>query len=150
MQSIKDYYPTLSAAIKGMIDGLNNAKNAHFEVDMETFGVLYNGICYGDAGFAAIQNIMPKPAIEYRKEGTPNSLSWSFLDTGFDQRELEAFEIAIDEFSSGVVSCLLEFYGISSLNSKCSSPDWNLETDNWQEELPKVAIYLNQLISLGY
>ena len=103
MRSIKEYYPTASSAIKGMVEGLIEIPGTEvhgklFKIDMSTFGAAGHTICFGCAATCAILNADPSLPVDMYARDTVN-----FID-------LFEFESSINCLRVGGSYKLLRFY----------------------------------------
>ena len=116
--------------VMAMVNGL---KKEHLKVDMDTFGLFYEGICYGCAATNAIceiSGVVFTPDNIYATGCKANAV-------GSDSLFLSYFEDAIDFLRLGNIGFyndIAEELGIATL----SEPENilpRLETGNWRENL---------------
>lgn len=145
MRRIKELAPKYSDAIRAMIDGLKKqSAREDFVIVMNTYGRCNNYICFGCAATCTIQELSGK---NYKHKVIRDFTSKA-LYTNIFASDLANFESCIDDFRAGITCSLLWFYDLEDVDFPV--PDWYLSTDNWQEELPKVENYLEEVIKLGY
>jgi hypothetical protein len=98
-----------SVAITYAIKGLERlATKPGYCVNLHTYGRAYDGICYGCAATAAIQEIAGKDLDESNIGNTQDRAK----ALGLEERELMAFESAINLSRSGRINKLLIFCGL--------------------------------------
>ena len=118
---------TAKEIIMAMVDGLINPVT---KIDMYTFGLCYNGICYGCAATNAICSIgMLDPDEELQSTGRPKYRKYSGLISGFED--------AIDALRNGNIdryNCLAQEYGFATIIESTELPE--IDNDNYQD--PKV------------
>lgn len=149
MRTIKQLAPKLSDALQAMVDGLNKqSKRQDFAVDMSTFGMAENGICFGCAATCAVQELAQINLTEDCIENAYDRAA-TFNVTVYD---LDTFEKAIDTFRRGNPYVLLAYYGIVEtglewmLHSYCGL---RLNTNDWKEKIPIVENYIKELKRLN-
>ena len=104
-----------SIAILRTIEGMRRLKqNKNFELDMFTFGKVKEGICYGCAATAAIQEIAQ---IELTQENI-SMISQRAKALSFDLKELYRFEHAINDARVGNIVNLLKFCDITNVDAR--------------------------------
>ena len=104
-----------SIAILRTIQGMRRLKqNKNFKLDMFTFGKVKEGICYGCAATAAIQEIAQ---IELTQENICTT-SQRAKALSFDPKELHLFEHAINDARVGDMVNLLKFCDITNVDAR--------------------------------
>ena len=125
---------TSKQIIEAMVNGI---KNKHVEIDMNTFGAVEDGICYGCAATNAIceiygAGISESSILETRSRASYVNSSYTFLDK---------FEYAIDHLRSGCIDSYNNCAKQISI-AKIKEPDWWLDepllmkTHNYESLLP--------------
>jgi len=144
MESIKELIQSKpSIALQAMVDGLREqSKRKDFEIRMSTFGHSDNKYCYGCAATCAIQKIANKNLS--RENIIVYGQRAKFLN--FDPIELNSFELAIDDARIGYLNRLFNFCGTAAALNKLSYYGlFELSTNDWEEQLPKVELLIKEL-----
>src|SRR5690606_29411818 len=89
--------------IMSMVDGLRNPRT---KIDMSTYGLIINGICYGSAATNAILHIMDAKEEEV-KDHIHTSQSWNNCPLVVSQ-----FELAIERLRKGYVHLYNRFFAL--------------------------------------
>lgn len=136
---------TPAEAIEAMIAGLReHRKWEQFRVDMDTFGEVENGVCFGCAATCTLQQLAGRQfdhddlwSREYRAQRLHESLE-----------AVRVFELAIDRFRNGVVDLLFDFFHVTEYPQPAEGENWELTTETWEAELPLVEAYLQKVRAL--
>ncbi len=152
---IRDYIKLPSEVVQLMIDALSEDREG-FEVDMDRFGGIYTTdllnnqtVCLGCAATKTLEKLA---GIQF----TPKTIVHCGLrseHTGFAEREVRDFEIAIDALRGCYLNSFAEYtkevipgFPISLPAPECA---WGLETHNYKQQLPIVQQYADLLKSQG-
>lgn len=161
MNTIKQYAPKVSDALRAMVAGLlEQDAREDFNIDMGSYGKFtplpkpYKGVCFGCAATCAIQKLVGKNFnSEYIRNNYTRAL---FLD--IDHEELWQFEMAINSFRLYTdLRPLFEFYygeeDFKALKLPCSLVYGNnrlgMTNENWRDKLPVVNYIIAELKELG-
>jgi hypothetical protein len=145
MKSIRETLKVPSAALQAMVNGLRKqSKRSDFKIDMGTFGDAYGGVCYGCAATCALQEIS---GIDFTLE----NMLWHNLPyaTPFSGQEISDFEDVIDAARSGYLLPLFTFFHLHPIHNRGYPRRFNLDTDNWEEQLPEVEKLIAELKEKG-
>ena len=152
MKTIKSIISKPSQALRAMCVGLmRQSKRPDFVVDMDAYGYIRDGFCFGCAATATLQEIAKKnlTVTNYHMSGTAMPFTRVQARSSALELDLQAlfqFEGAMNCARLGDVSWLFSYFD-------CDRPDitvnFRLKTDNWKRELPKVYAYIKQLEALG-
>lgn len=148
---IKQHMPTMSSAIRAMVEGLKEfAEKPDHRVDMYSFGHRSGDICCGCAATATVFKFWPNLPINL------NARDWL---TKADQTsdlagDLFMFELAINSFRRGSADSLIEFYEIPPAKipeeTKRHILDLSFRNRNWQEESERALVLADEIEALGY
>ncbi len=136
----------MSVAVRAMCDGLESqSKRKNFIVDMHYYGLSRGKICYGCAATCAAQKIagvnLTAVTIDESKDRAKK--------LGVDQLDLDMFEFAIDSFRQGKTGRLKRYFDLPWGDVEVPDQRWNLEDDDWREQLPEVLDYAAELEEAG-
>jgi len=146
LKSIKELAPNPSDALQAMVDGLREqSKREDFIIDMGWFVGKEDGICCGCAATCALQRLA---GVNFTIENSINANRFDLLQL----KGAISFESVIDDARQGYMSELFGFYGFDrdSNPDLPQNPNFDLETDNWEEQLPDVEAYIAELRAAGY
>lgn len=139
-----------SIALKAMVAGLlKMSQRADCRIEMGTFGDFENGICYGCAATAAIQELCQiefTPHQFMRERDRVEAL-------GVETSDLRAFEYAIDSARKGELMELFLYMGLQSKihhSNERHNMRFCLTNKNWQKALPDVNALIQDLETEGF
>ena len=146
MKSIKELIENKpSKAVQAMLDGLlEQSKRSDFEIHMSSFGIADNKICYGCAATCTVQKLAKKN-LTIKNIDTTESRAAKLK---FDFYELHEFELAIDDLREGDPTYLFSFCKVQAKYP--IDPDFTLNSDDWQEQIPQIETYIKKLQDAGY
>ena len=134
-----------SIALQSMVDGLRNLRGMN--VDMGTFGTKYNGICFGCAATATIQNLLK---VEFVSLAESTFYEWVALqDNEYLPGDIFDFENAMEWARKGVMKKIFEYLGVSEYLNHDYSYRFRLETCNYLGQLTDVEDLIQQLKEKG-
>ena len=138
-----------SVALQFMVDGLKDAKNQpNCQVDMSTFGSRIGNICIKCAATCTIERIFGK--VFNAEEIGNRCLRFKVsTNTNNDYDVLYHFESVMDDARLGYLNNLFKFCGLSDYCGE-GNDKFQLHTDNWETELPKVKLVIEELKAAGY
>jgi hypothetical protein len=164
-----------STVLSAMVTGLLKAKNdSRFTVEMASFGHVENNLCYGCAATLALAEMYGKGQLisdmmlAYAKTQADQPSAFVYarlsdvcthlsdvlsLDPSSTQdflsiNELYDLENAVDKARTGRISWLIKF--LTGEENTSFDKRWILETDNWEEQLPKVEATIAEMAAAGY
>ena len=145
MRKITDIISKPSQALQAGVDGLR-AQDARpgFCVSMSTYGVEINGICFGCLATCALQQLAEKNLGPGDILGT----WWRAKALGFEQEDVNRFEIVMDLAREGDLRGLFRFFGLPP--EEVPACEWRLLQANWREQLPAVEKTIEELRQNGY
>ena len=156
MERMKDFCKKPSEAIRAMLDGMQEIPNGDFKLHMDTFGDYsrysveggHKIVCFGCAATCTIQQATGK-LFKFEPTAVYDVVTRSrYLH--IDREDLGIFEHAIDDFRTGGVRKLGNYYGVSLPEPADFGLDWYMGTDDWQHEVEDVEDYLERIINLGF
>lgn len=138
-----------SVALRAMVTGLiNYDQKEGFRVDMTTYGDARRGVCFGCAATCTIMELtktqIPLYQIE-RANGRASTL-------GVPIEDLHDFEYVMDEARRGVLSPLFRYLGMKNLyyaEQRWRATRFNLQTEDWKEQIPDVEELIKELEESG-
>lgn len=143
---ITDYISKPSEALQAMIDGLaNQSKRLDFVIDMGTYGSTNGKTCFGCAATCAIQQITDR-TLTTKSIGVSN-LSIRSKSTGIDKEDYSIFEDAINSARQGYLSDLFDYFKLE--HDYDFDYRFDMVSDNWEEQIPKVEELINELKERG-
>ncbi len=136
----------VSNAIYALCDGLvEQDARPDFEVAMSTFGGAALTLCWGCAATCATQKLA---GINLQVDSIRmEHLRARALDV--DYRDLQDFEAAVNRFRMGQPRALCDYFGFDEEAPFKTIEGWRLEDDNWQEQLPLLREYADNLAKEG-
>lgn len=152
MKRIRDIVRTPSAALQAMVDGLREqSKREDFQIDMTTFGKhdKGKGIFYGDAATCATQKIF---GVNLASGAIYNFNQRAIIYKHEYPVDLHDFEYAINAARVGLMSDLFMYYGVPTrlLYDNITHPQYQLDTHNWEPQLPMVEEYISYIKQQGF
>ena len=133
-----------SIVVKELIDGLLGHESIKdFKLDFNYSGEWKGDICLGGAATLVLIGLQD---LNYAPPELDNSASKAVM-MYTDRQDLIDFEEAIRYFCTGDLKEIEEYFGlpISGLQK-----DWNLQNDNWKDELPKVIRFFELITGQTY
>jgi hypothetical protein len=146
----------LQIAIDGLIE---NAADPLFKPDMDTYGEKKYGICFGclaTCGLAKLNGVLYSETVQKLSElHVDHFINFSNVASiaGWTQkkrRDLEDYELAIDEARQGDLESLFEFCNIWPDDVRVFRCNFILDTDDWREQLPAVEAKIAELKATGF
>ena len=162
-----------STVLQAMVTGLLKSKdNSNFVLKMRTFGYVENKLCYGCCATLALAEMFGKgrSASEMMLGYAENQPDWpkyvyaylsdviklepldvqdpSPIDILEHLNQLKYLERAVDLARQGEVSRLIGLL-IGELNESFNDR-WDLEDEDWEEQLPVVESTIAEMIAAGY
>lgn len=142
---IKEILDKPSKAVRAMIEGLKKqSQREDFEVDMHHFGgseSFNSRLCFGCAATCATQEAFKKNlSADEISERKSRAIAY-----GVDIKSLEDFEMAIDDFRSGLCHALEEYYEVDIPYFQLPP----LQTWNWESGLSEYEKYADLLEKHG-
>jgi len=149
MRTFREILGKPSDALQAMVDGLREySARSDFRIDMDTFGMVHNDVCFGCAATCAIQKATGKYLLDLkynRLDGLWYNIKAEFF--AVSKSELVAFENAINAARLGDVSSLLAYYGI--IDNCIFDSRFKLLSDNWEQQLMAVVQVIAELRAVG-
>jgi hypothetical protein len=148
MINIKETLKKPSAALRAMVDGLNEqSQRADFGIDMDTFGQYDSKSkkCFGCAATCAIQHIAKKDISSLDIENVCDRARI----LSFNEGELSYFEATIDNARVGYTRPLFDFFNMGSEYSGKFDDQFCLSSYYWKDEIPKVEKLISELEAVG-
>jgi hypothetical protein len=160
-----------SIVLSAMVTGLLKSKvDANFRVKMETFGTVENSLCYGCAATLTLAEIFGEGSLA--SEMMINYAKTQACQRGYDEVsfsdvnlpdvirsetlnaqdswsvDIEHLECALDSARRGNATQLIAF--CTGEENTSFDHRWLLETDNWEEQIPKIEATIAEMIAAGY
>lgn len=146
LRDIKSFWPKMSDAVQSMIDGLTNLPREDLVVRMGTYSARKGRICFACASTLAFLNAVDNPSLPEHES------TWQWTGDrarlwGVDRDELHGFEIALEEFRCGNFHLLCRLYDIPP--SDLSVSDWYLDDSDYEDQLPLVQAWVDEIKEMG-
>lgn len=151
MTTIREHLKgSIGQALLTMCDGLEmTLDNPNYRVDMTKFNwINEEGVCYGCAAtYCALKLTNSQLSnILYQREERARILNTSYKD-------IMEFEYAIDGARVGFLDPLILYMRTQPWPPPLpfsTRQDWNLNTDDWQRQLPQIRQFANEIIKKGF
>ncbi len=134
-----------AVAIEHLINGLvNHREIKRFRLDLDSPTKYKNGICTGGAATVTLVRIIdmsfaaPQLGDEFNRA--------DLMQT--DRRDLLDFEEAIELFRKGNLLAIERYFDLSISGISCLP--WNLQNSSWENEIPEVINFWEQLTGQRY
>jgi hypothetical protein len=132
-------------AIKALIDGLLRHESIkNFELDFNHNGEWIDDVCHGGAVTLSLIELLE---MSFAPPELKNSISRAKL-LNTEMLDLFKFEDAIKQFSIGNPRAIEQYFELPI--SVTTELGWNLQNDNWKDELPKIIHFWEQLTGQTY
>ena len=161
-----------SVVLQAMVTGLLKSKDdPNFTVKMETFGEVENKLCYGCCATLTLAEM-------FGKGRSASEMMLGHVNTRLDESDddyaylpdvylsdviksdpsipqdplpvdLVEFEFAVDSARTGKVSLLIG-YLTGEFNNESFDRRWILDSNDWEEQLPKIEATIAEMIAAGY
>jgi len=149
MRKITDIISKPSEALQAMVDGLlEQDQRSDFRIDMATFGNYdpERKICFGCAATCTAQKLA---GINFTGKEIDNEREREyFLD--IKMADYNDFENVIDSVRRGAVSDLFDYFDIGTGLQYQFDAKFDLENDNWKEQIPEVLQVIEDLKKKGF
>lgn len=146
MNSMKNYCPTPSSAIRAMINGLRNqSQRDDFSVDMLTFGAHIGSTCFGCAATCAVQQAT---GINFTRDSIKSCVSKSKA-VGVSPLHLQQFEYVIDDLRLGAIAPLFEYYDLDIPRELICLDLPLMVNSTWEDSLPAYEALAAELEKSG-
>ena len=132
MRKVIDVISKPSQALKAMCDGLEKqSQRRDFKIDMKTFGEVSNGVCFGCAATCTVQELAKVNLV-------PNTIYDRGRALGFDAGDCYNFEFIMDSARAGSLIAIFAYFNLDHKLNPLPFKMWQLNTENWREQLPLV------------
>jgi hypothetical protein len=145
--NIRDKISLPSQALQAMVDGLHKVdKSKRYQVRMEYFIEERGELCTVCAATCAVLNLYGIPRKRFE--------SFSQLDNTeeigefFEGSDIVGFEYALEDARRGDLLNLFIFFE-KKVDLELRHGSWDLQTDNWREQLPEVEKAIKVLQQYG-
>jgi hypothetical protein len=134
-----------AVAIQAIIDGLLRHESIKkFQLDFDYRGKWKDDCCFGGAETIVLIELLE---MSFAPKQLDDDLDRAGL-MSTDRLDLLEFEYAIDCFSIGNSRAIEQYFGLPISDGDESL--WNLQNDNWKNELPKIIHFWEELTGQKY
>jgi hypothetical protein len=143
-----------STVLEAMINGLLKSKtDPLFTIDMDSYGHIEDGICYGCVASVALADMFgagqsaSELMFAYSLRRAARYTNLSNIIEFSTPMDLEELEMAVDSARKGEVSKLIQF--LTGEVNRSFDRFWHLENHNWEQQLPKIRLMITRMVAVG-